>query len=135
MKTTKVKILRVTLYFKKFIRRLFVISLMPFAFSLGGCVADQAAVSIGDDTYMMTSWVPFGARPRAEFNATANANNYCSTLGKKMKLVEMKSNECMLRGGCGEAQIFFLCIDENIIVGTKEEFDEMMQARKEVNYN
>jgi DNA-directed RNA polymerase subunit beta' len=23
----------------------------------------------------------------------------------------------------------------NIIVGSKEEFDEMMQARKEVNYN
>jgi S1-C subfamily serine protease len=80
---------------------------------LVGCSTNQEAVSTGKDTYMISSWVPFGFRPQAESNATANANRYCSIRGKKMKLVKITSNECMLRGGCGEAQITFSCVDND----------------------
>jgi serine protease Do len=96
------------------------ISLTMFAFTLGGCVSDQTAVSTGEGTFMMSSWVPFGARPRAEFNAYENANRHCSVTGEKMKLVKMTSNECMLRGGCGEAKIIFSCEENDSAPQTKE---------------
>ena len=82
---------------------------------LGACNTTQKVDTVGKDTYMVSSWVPFGARPQAEFNATADANEHCALSGKKAKLIKVTSNECMLRGGCGEAKIIFSCEDNDIV--------------------
>ena len=51
-------------------KKLIITNLIIFLFFLEGCNTTQKIVSTGKNTYMVSSWVPFGARPRAEFNAT-----------------------------------------------------------------
>jgi hypothetical protein len=102
------------------IKKLIITNLIIFIFFLEGCNTTQKIVSTGKNTYMVSSWVPFGARPQAEFNATADANKHCLLSGKKMKLIDVTSNECMLRGGCGEAKIIFSCEDNDTSLKTNK---------------
>jgi len=85
-----------------------------------GCTTNSGAVSIGNDTYMVSARVAFGARSGAESDALRTANQHCASQGKKMTSVKIKSNECMLRGGCGEAQITFSCLDKDAPRYSKE---------------
>jgi hypothetical protein len=86
--------------------------LVPFllAPSLAGC-ADSGAVKIGQDTYAISTKVPFAGATGAKNQALEEAGSYCASLHKEMMLVNETMNECMLHGGCGEAEVHFMCLD------------------------
>ena len=68
----------------------------------------------------------------ASFQETTKVLNEAAVAGKVDSLEGLKENVIVghrIPAGTGMRQY------NNIIVGSKEEFDEMMQARKEVNYN
>lgn len=50
---------------------------------------------------------------RAKGEALKSANAYCASQGKFVQLQTQDAHECALHGGCGEATITFLCLDEN----------------------
>ena len=68
----------------------------------------------------------------ASFQETTKVLNEAAVAGKIDDLEGLKENVIVghrIPAGTGMRKY------TNIIVGSKEEFDEMMQARKEVNYN
>jgi DNA-directed RNA polymerase subunit beta' len=68
----------------------------------------------------------------ASFQETTKVLNEAAVAGKVDDLEGLKENVIVghrIPAGTGMRRY------NNIIVGSKEEFDEMMQARKEVNYN
>ena len=86
--------------------------LLSFALSMVGC-ANSGALSIGKDTYMTTVRVAWTGITGAKTEALATANADCESKGKVMLLGDLRSSECMLRGGCAEAQIVYSCLDKN----------------------
>lgn len=78
--------------------------------ALGGC-ANTGTRAVGKDTYMATVRVAFSGAAGAQSDALAGAGAHCEAMGKKLLLTELTSNACMLRGGCGEAQIVYSCLD------------------------
>lgn len=90
--------------------RIFIIAMV--AAGLASC-ADTGPVKIGKDTYTISVRVPLSGQSGAKGEALAEATTYCSKLGKHLLLQNETSSECALHGGCGEAQITFLCLDEN----------------------
>ncbi|MDO8904733.1 hypothetical protein [Hydrogenophaga sp.] len=80
--------------------------------SLTGC-ANSGALSIGKDTYMTTVRVAWSGITGAKTEALATASADCESKGKAMLLGDLRSSECMLRGGCAEAQIVYSCLDKN----------------------
>lgn len=80
-------------------------------FALTGC-ANSGVQSIGKDSYLVSVRVPFSGQSGAKADALTSANVHCASQGKQMMLGNISSSECALRGGCGEAQIIFSCLDK-----------------------
>jgi hypothetical protein len=79
--------------------------------ALVGC-ANSGPQQIGPDTYLVSARVPFTGETGAKSDALASAARQCEALGRKMLLQHVGSNECALHGGCGEAQVTFMCLSE-----------------------
>lgn len=82
------------------------------AIFLAGC-ANTGPQPIGKDTYIESVRVPFSGQSGAKAEALATANKHCAQEGKKLLLDHITSSECALHGGCGEAEIMYLCLNEN----------------------
>jgi hypothetical protein len=78
--------------------------------SVAAC-ADSGPVKIGQDTYAISTRVAFTGAGAAKNQALTEAGTYCTSLHKEMMLVKETMNECMLHGGCGEAEVHFMCLD------------------------
>lgn len=65
---------------------------------------------IGKDTFVASARVPFDGESGAKAKALRDATTSCQAQGKLMKLVDMNSHECALHGGCGEAQVTYMCL-------------------------
>ena len=76
---------------------------------IAGC-ADSGPISIGQDTYAISTKVPFSGATGAKNQALTEAGAYCASFHKEMMLVNETMNECMLHGGCGEAEVHFMCL-------------------------
>lgn len=76
---------------------------------LAGC-ADSGPVKVGPDTYSISTRVPLGGPASAKGQALKEANSFCEAQGKEILLTRMQASECALHGGCGEAEIMFLCL-------------------------
>jgi len=79
---------------------------------LAGC-ADTGPMKIGKDTYTISVRVPFSGPSGAKGEALKEANAFCTSKSKSVLLQNENSYECALHGGCGEAEITFLCLDES----------------------
>ncbi len=79
---------------------------------LAAC-ANTGPVPIGQDAYTVSVRVPFSGPSGAKGEALKEANTFCISQGKRMLLQTQSSYECALHGGCGEAEIAFLCLNEN----------------------
>ena len=75
--------------------------------------ADTGPMKIGKDTYSISVRVPLSGPAGAKGEALKEAGVYCTKQNKSVLLQSENSNECALHGGCGEAEITFLCLDEN----------------------
>jgi hypothetical protein len=82
---------------------LFVVTLLV------GC-ADSGPLSIGKDTYSISVRVPFSGPAGAKGQALQEATTFCASQGKQVLLEQENASECALHGGCGEAEIHFLCL-------------------------
>lgn len=82
------------------------------AMSLAAC-ANSGVRQTGRNTYSVSSRAPFSGPARAKGDALRDANAYCTKLGKHTQVVTQNSNECMLHGGCGEAEVIFMCLEEH----------------------
>lgn len=80
--------------------------------ALAGC-ANSGALSIGKDTYMTTVRVAWSGITGAKTEAVSTAIADCEFKGKGMLLGDLRSSECLLRGGCAEAQIVYSCLDKD----------------------
>lgn len=87
------------------------IGLATAMLALAGC-ASSGVQQTGKDTYMVSERVGFSGPVGAKGDAFKAGNAFCAKQGKKLKLVSETSRECMLHGGCGEAEITFMCLDE-----------------------
>lgn len=81
-------------------------------FLLGAC-ASTGATMIGKDTFVASARVPFDGESGAKAKVLRDAASSCAVQRKQMKLVEMNSHECALHGGCGEAQITYMCLSKD----------------------
>jgi len=79
---------------------------------IAGC-ANSGAQPIGKDTFLASVRVPFSGSTGAKTDALITANRHCEQLGKKVLLTRITSSECALRGGCGEAEITYMCLNED----------------------
>ena len=75
--------------------------------------SNSGPLPIGKDTYIGSSRVSFSGRNGAKSEALKSASMHCAQEGKKLLLDNITSNECALRGGCGEAEITYMCLNEN----------------------
>jgi hypothetical protein len=89
-----------------------VLIVLVATFSLAAC-ATSGVQQTGRDTYSVSSRAPFSGPARAKGDALKDANAYCTKLGKHIQVVSQNSNECMLHGGCGEAEVVFMCLGED----------------------
>ena len=79
---------------------------------LSSC-ANSGPQPVGKDTFIVSVRVPFSGQSGAKAEALTTANKHCGQIGKKLLLERINSGECALHGGCGEAEITYLCLDEN----------------------
>ena len=79
------------------------------ALLLTACATVPVQTTAG--TWMISAQVPFSGPTGALNQAIIKANNFCASQGpgQAAKLVSNTTKECMLHGGCGEAQITFIC--------------------------
>jgi len=85
-------------------------SIILLCTALAGC-ADTGVIKVGLDRYTVSTQVPFGGPTSAKGQALEEANSYCDSKGQVMLLDSAQSHECALHGGCGEAEIYFFCLD------------------------
>jgi len=88
------------------------LKLLLMALVLTGC-ANTGPISTGKDSYTVSVRVPFSGPSGAKGDALKDANSFCQSQAKRMLLQSQNSSECALHGGCGEAEINFLCLSEN----------------------
>jgi hypothetical protein len=93
-------------------RKWLIFSGCAIALGLYAC-ADSGPQKIGRDTYLVSARVPFSGETGAKAEALDTATKQCVAMGKVMLLSHISSHECALHGGCGEAEVTFLCVDEN----------------------
>lgn len=86
--------------------------LLSLSLALGGC-ADTGPLKIGKDTYSISTRVALSGPAGAKGDALKEANKYCGDQNKEVLLQSENSQECALHGGCGEAEITFLCVAES----------------------
>jgi hypothetical protein len=79
--------------------------------ALAGCTT-TAPVRTADDNWMVSAQVPASGPTGALNKALSEANSFCASQGKSVKLVSNTSEECAFHGGCGRAQITFTCDQE-----------------------
>jgi hypothetical protein len=77
--------------------------------ALAAC-ADTGAISVGKDMYTISVRVPFSGPSGAKGQALQEANAFCAKQNRLVLLDHENSYECALHGGCGEAEITFLCL-------------------------
>jgi hypothetical protein len=87
-------------------------SIVAAAMLMAAC-ADTGPMKVGKDTYTISTRVAFDGPAGAKGEAIKEANQYCGSLHKQVLLQNETSHECALHGGCGEAEITFMCLDEN----------------------
>ena len=80
--------------------------------TLAAC-ANTGPVPIGKDAYTISVRVPFSGPSGAKGDALKEANTFCTSQSKRVLLQTQNSYECALHGGCGEAEITFLCLDDS----------------------
>ncbi len=88
------------------------ILLLAMAGILAGC-ATTAPLKVGKDTYTISSRVPFAGPTGAIGDALGKANTFCASQNKEVQLLTQNSSECALHGGCGQAEVTFLCLSES----------------------
>jgi hypothetical protein len=76
---------------------------------LTGC-ADTGPMKVGKDSYSISVRVPFSGPAGAKGQALQEASTFCAGQSKEVLLDHETSSECALHGGCGEAEITFLCL-------------------------
>ncbi len=81
-------------------------------FTISAC-SNNGPLKIGKDTYSISNKVLFSGSSGAKGDALKTANEYCQSQGKQVLLKSQSSSECMLKGGCGEADTVFMCLNEN----------------------
>lgn len=81
------------------------------AVSLIGCTVSGPQL-IGKETYSQSSSVGFTGAAGARNDAIQSANRFCASMGKKVMLDYIESHNRSAAGG-GEAEVRFLCFDEN----------------------
>ena len=72
--------------------------------------ADTGPIAIGKDMYSISVRVPLSGPSGAKGQALQEANAFCARQNKLVLLDHENSYECALHGGCGEAEISFLCL-------------------------
>ncbi|WP_266184251.1 hypothetical protein [Dyella humicola] len=92
---------------------------------LAAC-ADSGPLKIGKDTYSISTRVPLSGPAGAKGDALKEANRFCAGQSKEVLLQTENSQECALHGGCGEAEITFLCV-----AGDDPRYLEQHQMRKD----
>jgi hypothetical protein len=75
--------------------------------------ADSGPVKIGQDTYAISTKVMASGAAGAKNQALQEANAHCASLHKELMLVNETMNECAFHGGCGEAEVHYMCLDAN----------------------
>jgi len=75
--------------------------------------ADMGPIKIGKDLYSISVRVPFSGPSGAKGQALQEANAFCAKQNRVVLLDHENSYECALHGGCGEAEITFLCLTED----------------------
>jgi hypothetical protein len=83
-----------------------------FAIAITGLMAcaDTGPMQIGKDTYSISVRVPLSGPSGAKGQALQEANAFCTKQNRQVLLDRENSYECALHGGCGEAEITFLCL-------------------------
>jgi len=79
---------------------------------IAGCT-DTGPQKIGKDTYTISVRVPLGGPSSAKGQALQEANAFCAKENREVLLDHENSYECALHGGCGEAEITFLCLTDD----------------------
>jgi hypothetical protein len=75
--------------------------------------ADTGVMKIGKDMYTVSVRVPLSGPSGAKGQALKEAVAYCASQKRQMLLDHENAYECALHGGCGEAEITFLCLTED----------------------
>ena len=89
------------------------IAFVSVALLLLSACANTGPMKIGKDSYSISTRVALSGSSGAKGEALKSANTYCASQGKFVQLQTQDAHECALHGGCGEATITFLCLDEN----------------------
>jgi hypothetical protein len=87
-------------------------ALMGALLALFGC-ADSGPIKIAKDTYSLSVRVALSGPAGAKGDALKEATRTCAGQGKEVLLQTETSQECALHGGCGEAEITFLCVSDD----------------------
>ena len=80
--------------------------------ALSSC-ANSGPQSIGRDMFMVSARVPLTGQTGAKTEALETAQKHCASQGKQMSVENITSSECALHGGCGEAEIIYMCLPAN----------------------
>lgn len=76
---------------------------------LAAC-ASTGAIMTGRDTYTASARVMVGGESEAKGKVLRTASDSCALQGKSLKVIGVAAHECALHGGCGEAQINYMCL-------------------------
>lgn len=76
--------------------------------ALAGCASSMPTRTAAGN-WEISSEVAFTGPGGALQTAIAHANTFCQSRGQVAKLVANSSKDCMLHGGCGEAEVTFIC--------------------------
>ena len=73
-----------------------------------GCTT-TTPLRTADSTYTVSARVPSSGESDAKAEAFEEASHFCASRGASVQLLSSDAHECALQGGCGDAQITFLC--------------------------
>lgn len=79
---------------------------------LAGCV-NSGPMRVGKDTYSISTRVTMSGASGARSDALRSAERHCASQKKLVALQSSNARECAWHGGCGEAEITYMCLDEN----------------------
>lgn len=81
--------------------------LIIFMITIAGC-STSPVTQIGE-TLSVKTRVALGGKQGALDEAVKAAMDHCAVNDKMVWFKQYSTNECALRGGCGEAQFYFVC--------------------------
>jgi hypothetical protein len=84
--------------------------LVPLIVLATACT-DTGPMAIGKDLYSISVRVPLSGPAGAKGQALEEASTFCAAQNKHVLLEHEDSSECALHGGCGEAEIHFMCLN------------------------